>query len=234
MGDILCSRGPGSRILAANTFDAILELDLRQEQIRDALGRDFLSTGSPPLLGPLTARQQERLVELMRASLCHCDHIADIAAGGSQDGSPDACSQTRRAQIEYMGSLSTNALAALFYTVDMAGFGFVRARKYEAEDPLVWEKITVFEECLLRHGSWFLWAHIQGGQGQASHATQLISAGMDELTDWETGKDGMLPGLRMSLVDAYRHRLEDANDVDLEASLRDRLRSLVMTRPNHP
>ncbi|KAK7908021.1 hypothetical protein PG985_015324 [Apiospora marii] len=242
MGDILCTRGPERRILAANTFEAILELDLRQERIGDALRRDFLKTGSPPLLGPLTARQRGRLLELMRASLCHCDHIADIAAAGSQDGGSgsgsDACTQTRTAQIEYIGSLCTKELAALFYTVDTAGFGFVRARKYEAEDPLVWEKITVFEECLLRHGSWFLWAHIQGGhghgqgQGQASHATQLIAAGMKELTDWETGRDGMLPGLRMSLVDAYRHRLEDANDVDLEASLRDRVRGMVMAPPN--
>ena len=228
MGDILCTRGSGRRILAANTFEAILELDLRQERICDALRRDFLQTGSPPLLGPLTARQQDRLVELMRVSLCHCDHIADIAAAGSQDdsSSSDACAQARTAQIKYIGSLCTKELAALFYTVDTAGFGFVRARKYEAEDPLVWEKITVFEECLLRHGSWFLWAHIQGGQ--ANHATQLISAGMKELTDWETGRDGMLPGLRMSLVDAYRHRLEDTNDVDLEGSLRDRVRSMVM------
>ncbi|KAK7970684.1 hypothetical protein PG988_009757 [Apiospora saccharicola] len=231
MGNILCSRGPERGMLGANTFKAILELDLRQERIRDALRRDFLNTGSPPLLGPLTARQQERMMELMRASLCHCDRIADMATTGRRDGSSEACSKVRTAQIEYMGSLSTEELAALFYTVDTAGFGFIQARKYEAEDPLVWEKITVFEECLLRHGSWFLWAHIQGGQ--ASHATQLISAGMKELTDWETGKDGMLPGLRMSLVDAYRHRIEeDANDVALEASLRDRVRSLVMAPPS--
>ncbi|KAK8089057.1 hypothetical protein PG997_004018 [Apiospora hydei] len=190
-------------------------------------GATFWEHGQSPLLGPLTRRQQARLLELMRASLCHCDHIADIAAACSDPRTP---AQTRTAQIDYVASLSTEQLAALFYTVDMAGFGFVRARKYEAEDPLVWEKITVFEECLLRHGSWFLWAHLQGGQ--ANHAAQLIEAGLKELTDWETGKEGMLPGLRMSLVDAYRARLEDAHDVDLEASLRERVRRLVMAPQN--
>ncbi|KAK7951427.1 uncharacterized protein PG986_007155 [Apiospora aurea] len=226
-GHVLSSRGPERRVIAANTFAAVLELDVRQERISDALRHDFWNTGSPPLLGPLTRRQQARLLELMRASLCRCDHIADIAAACSH---PRAPADTRTAQIDYMASLSTEQLAALFYTVDMAGFGFVRARKYEAEDPLVWEKITVFEECLLRHGSWFLWAHLQGGQ--ASHATQLIEAGLKELTDWETGKEGMLPGLRMSLVDAYRARLGDAHDVDLEASLRERVRRQVMAPQN--
>ncbi|KAK8056258.1 hypothetical protein PG993_001485 [Apiospora rasikravindrae] len=190
-GDILSSCGPERRVIAANTFGAILELDVRQERINDALRRDFWNTGTRNLGPP---------------------------------------AKTRTAQIDYMGSLSTEELAALFYMVDMAGFGFVRACKYEAEDPLVWEKITVFEECLLRHGSWFLWAHLQGGK--ASHAAQLIEAGLKELTDWETGKEGMLPGLRMSLVDAYRTRLEDAHDVDLEASLRERVRSMVMAPQN--
>ncbi|KAK8049575.1 hypothetical protein PG994_011305 [Apiospora phragmitis] len=210
MGHVLSSRGPERHIVAANTFDAILELDLRQERISDALRRDFWNTGNPPLLGPLTPRQQGQLIELMRTSLWHCDYMADMAAADSPAASSGSCAhtKTRTAQIEYIGSLSTKELAALFYTVDMAGFGFVRACKYEAEEPT-----GVGED----HG------------GQASHAAHLIEAGMEELTDWETGKEGMLPGLRMSLVDAYRNRLEDATDVDLEASLRERVRSLVMT-----
>ncbi|KAK8125120.1 uncharacterized protein PG998_000879 [Apiospora kogelbergensis] len=221
---LLCSRGPKGRVVVANdTFDAVLELEVRQERISQALRGDFLDTGDPPLLGPLTPRRHERLVELMGTSLHHCDHIADIAVN-THAGGPGA----RAAQIEYIGSLAADELAALFYVVDMAGFAFVRARRYEAEDPSVWEKITVFEECLLRHGSWFLWAHIRGGQ--ENNTDQMIEAGLRELVDWETGKEGMSPGLRMSLVDAYRHRLKKADDdvADVESSLRERLRRQVM------
>ncbi|KAK7989180.1 hypothetical protein PG989_009495 [Apiospora arundinis] len=225
---MLSSRGPDRRVLVSGSFHGVLEMDLRQERIGRALRGDFLNTNDPPLLGPLTPRQRDRLLRLMSGSLCHCDHIADIAAN-IQGGGPSA----RAAQIQYLGALSTDELAALFFAVDMAGFAFVRARKYEAEDPLVWEKITVFEECLLRHGSWFLWAHMQGGQ--ESHASQLIETGMKELTEWETGKAGMEPGLRMSMVEVYRSRRKEADDdaVDLESSLRERLISQVMAPHAH-
>lgn len=127
--------------------------------------------------------------------------------------SAPAPSQVRGAQIAYIRSLALEDLSWLYCMVEVAGGGFVRTRKYEAEDPIVWEKITVFEEAVLRHGSWFLWAHIDGGEGMKGMVGDIISAGLQELKEWETGKEGSLPGLRMSLLDAATSLLGDPDDL---------------------
>lgn len=129
------------------------------------------------------------------------------------EAGPPAPSQARNAQIAFIQSLGLEDLSWLYCLVEMTGGGFVRTHKYEAEDPVVWEKITVFEEAVLRHGSWFLRAHIEGGEAMKEIVGDVISAGLHELREWETGKEGSLPGLRMSLLDAARGLLADQDDV---------------------
>ncbi|ORY60194.1 uncharacterized protein BCR38DRAFT_412381 [Pseudomassariella vexata] len=263
-GNVLSSSGPERRIIAANTFPCIAELEQRERRIEFILRSDFIEVSGPPGIGTLTVRQQERLVSLLRRALYHCDRIADIAANVPQAEMPEqyydliSCSvwevgtglpttlrnfdpftniRAREPQIEYIKSLSLEDLVGLFYTFSVAGMGFLRARQYDTSDPEVFEKITVFEESLLRHGTWFLWSLQNNGKGgigvdttnittattttagkdgkeSANYmvmqeiAGHMLSAGLVELRDWETGKNRNGPrGLRMSVLTAAEEKM---------------------------
>ncbi len=42
----------------------------------------------------------------------------------------------------------------------------------------------------------------------------MLGAGLVELTDWESGKEGMQPGLRMTLLDRFREAYGDEDGKD--------------------
>lgn len=42
----------------------------------------------------------------------------------------------------------------------------------------------------------------------------LLAAGLDELADWETGKPGVMAGLRMTLLNRFREVCLDGDDDD--------------------
>lgn len=227
---ILSSHGTERHIVPVQSFRGASELELRGEHVDAILGSNFMGMWAPPGPQPLTACQRRLLTRGLRRALHLCDRLADTAAHCSVDsagphhgltsrpprprhqvGAP-APSEVRGAQIAYIRSLALEDLSWLYCMVEVAGGGFVRTRKYEAEDPVVWEKITVFEEAVLRHGSWLLWAHIAGGEAMKDMVGDVISAGLQELKEWETGKEASLPGLRMSLLDAARGLVGDQDD----------------------
>ncbi|KAI0125981.1 hypothetical protein BJ170DRAFT_633330 [Xylariales sp. AK1849] len=244
IGNVLSSYGPERRILTAVTFHSVLELELREARIDSILQSGFIDTAGPPGLDPLTPRKQERFVELLMKALYHCDRIADIAANIPKAGIPGeyydlvslgiwdhsaslpgqlrsfdpfANSRARTPQIEYLKALSLEDLSAIYIMISVAGAGWVRAKNYVTEDPNVWERLTVFEECILRHGSWFLWGQVTKGTSSSTTLREMtghmLAAGLTELMDWETGKADVLPGLRMSLLEAVEGKIETEEHV---------------------
>ena len=216
----------------------IPELELRDKRVTVLLNCGFIDAVTPPCLdGPLASAQSEYLRFLFRRAIGHCDRIADMSANMCYtatlseelkayyalmaDGSwsitntvldPFRSSAIREYQIEYLHSLSVEDLTFLYFFACMAGLGFVRGKDYHESDPMIWEKITVFEESLLRHGSFFLWAYVKDKDIMHSVAVHTIMLGLAELTDWETGKENMKPGLRMNLVEAFRVKVGCEDD----------------------
>ncbi|KAK9776903.1 putative F-box domain-containing protein [Seiridium cardinale] len=248
-GNVLSSSDVERHIRKPLTFPSIYELELRQRRIHEILQSGFIDLSSPPGLDPLTPAQQGRYAYMLQRSLCHCDAIADIAANSSQTTDynyalisggywslasgvpmnvrhrdPFMNIKARSAQIEYLKALPVEELASLYMTITAVASGHARDRPAISVDPAFAERITVFEECTLRHGTWFLWAQAAGEakQQQQRLDTQkgrvdlelramtghMLLAGFSELISWETGLEHLPAGLRMSVLDAAKNHFE--------------------------
>ncbi|KAI1342440.1 hypothetical protein F5Y15DRAFT_304587 [Xylariaceae sp. FL0016] len=235
-GAVLSSSHTERYAIPAYTFGLCGELELRELRVNYLLTNttQYLNISSPPGLPALSVEQQGRLMALMRRALNLCDSIADIAAndpckpvpGTSYDAvstsvwssqyypkdlydfDPFANPAARPYQVAYIRSLSTEDLAIIYFLVNMLGLGFSEAKKFGVSDPNVVERIMVFEECVLRHGTWFLWAQTQRGRtatpGMPELAGEMQRAGLRELTAWESGDPDIVAGLKMTLLDSFR------------------------------
>lgn len=92
----------------------------------------------------------------------------------------------------------------------------------------------MFEECVLRHGTYFLWSWAQGPQrgGKApvtmsSMSQLMIDACLNELTNWESGKAGTQPGLRMTLMSRFREVCLSKDDKEGQKKVTDRMYDLI-------
>ncbi|RYP63133.1 hypothetical protein DL771_009427 [Monosporascus sp. 5C6A] len=217
-----------------------------------------LDIASPPFLRALTASQQDRLAPLLRRALYHCDCMADLASNppcepipevsyamiehgawarpaeeldpeNPRDGDPFANPRARPHQMAYIRSLPAHDVAFLYYLITALGVSYNSTRRHYVEsDPSAWERITVFEESVLRHGTWFLWAYFLGPEYMKDMSREMEAAGMVELTDWETGKAGVQPGLKMTLLDRFKEVFADEDDdADRRAFLKDRMLGFV-------
>lgn len=244
------------------SFPGILELELRERRIEEILGSGYIDLASPPGLQPLTPVQQLRFVNILRRSLHHCDAIADVAANVVDLELPDydytnvssgvwnlvsgldlevrhrdpfANVEARSAQIAYLGALPVEDLAGIYLTIMAVSSGHIRDRPALQGDPNFAERITVFEECTLRHGTWFLWAQvIEGSKHNGKNDLTLremtghmLLAGFAELIGWETGDELLPPGLRMSLFVAAKRFVEEEEDRPVVFKLYDVLRKLI-------
>ncbi|KAI0541185.1 hypothetical protein GGR58DRAFT_34837 [Xylaria digitata] len=257
LGNILSSSTDERYVLPNNTFSMVLELELRQSRI-DRLIQEcpkvFCLT-SPPWLPSLTARQQTRLVPILKRALYQCDHIADIAANGSfppippkyyhaiLDGvyelpsaflpainelnelNPLTKPNSRPEQIEYIKSLSLEDAAGLFILVNMIGYGLINPYPLSSSS---YERKTVIEECVLRHGSWFVWSRLLGGSGMPELAGYIVSAGRAELRLWETGALDGPPGLKMTLMGHFKELLGGGTGDEVADKIEKALRKLVL------
>lgn len=235
-GCVLSSGGVVRHTLKYETFEAIAEIERRESRIHHILYSSFVNMARPPFLEPLEGIHQENFADMIRRSLRHCDAMADLAAnvpgaaiteqqyqtmatGGSNTRvSRDEIAalflnfKVRPAQIEYIKQLPADDLAGLYLTVMALSAGFVQANDWVRWDPNYPEQVTVFEECILRHGTWFLWTQVAHGEdvrAQAAVVNRMLRAGFAELIDWETGKADMEPGLRMSLLGAAMTKLTE-------------------------
>ncbi|KAH7026378.1 uncharacterized protein B0I36DRAFT_330530 [Microdochium trichocladiopsis] len=198
---ILSSNKVDRSIIPADTYGFIRELELRHARIDYMLVRSgFLDLSAPPGLRPLTCGQQLwHLVPLLKQALGYCDDIADIAAT-STTGTSRPCPSVRSKQVAYIQGLTLEGVSCLLYLLIILSIGYIQQGQgpngsipIPPDNPIDWEIVTVFEEGILRHGSWYLWAHIAASAVPGGRLEKLkrglMAAGLKELTDWETGKD---------------------------------------------
>lgn len=230
-GHVLTSASIKRKACKTLTVPGIHELELRKHRFDEIVNGGFVDLATPPGMGPLTPVQQRRFIHILRRALYHCDAVADVAAnigaplpdydythvsGGiwslasglgleTQDHDPFANIHARTAQIRYLESLSVEDLAGLYVSIMAFSSGHIRDRPALQADPNFAERITVFEECTLRHGTWFLWAQAFESKAMLRETTgHMLLAGFAELIGWETGDEHVAPGLRMSLLEAAK------------------------------
>lgn len=212
---VLSSNRVQRKLIRANTYGFIRELELRHARIEYMIQRSgFVDLSAPPGLRPLTCGQQLwHLAPLLRRALGHCDDIADI---GARTGCPHH--STRCRQVTYIRSLDLEAVSCLLYLLIVLSVGYIQGAsghggarvRIPPNNPIEWEIVTVFEEGVLRHGSWYLWAHVTGVAGGPLDKLKndKMMAGLEELTAWETGKNRVLPGLKMTVLERFRRLAE--------------------------
>ncbi|KAI0868503.1 hypothetical protein GGS24DRAFT_494502 [Hypoxylon argillaceum] len=256
LGNILSSSTDERCVLPKDTFSMIHELELRDERI-DRLIKEcpkVFSIASPPWLPSLMPPQQGRLVMILKRALYQCDRIADIAANepcipipveyyhSIVDGvyelpfalsspiggqfNPLTRLDARPKQIEYIRSLSLDDIAGVFVMINMVGYGLMVSSARES--PARFERKTVIEECVLRHGTWFLWSRLLGGLDSQEFAGCIISAGRAELRQWESGSLDGPPGLKMTLIERFKELMGGNTEENTSAKIVSTLEKLVL------
>ncbi|KAI1417022.1 hypothetical protein F5Y13DRAFT_153562 [Hypoxylon sp. FL1857] len=227
MGNILSSEVSARRCIKHGTFEMVMEMEGREARIDDILSNSsYINFLTPLRLGPLNVIQQERLRALLKRAMSHCDRIADIAANkpcepiahqwyqqlkarrlevfnlplGFRLRDPSTNLGARPLQLEYIKTLSAEDAAMVSYLLAALAGGFCQATvDLAAADPLFPERLIVFKESVLRHGSWFAWGYIHGGEAWKKMMVAIIYVGMIELTSFELGvveeddEDGTMP-----------------------------------------
>ncbi|KAI0430428.1 hypothetical protein F5Y09DRAFT_307792 [Xylaria sp. FL1042] len=200
--------------------------------IHDCASRFYLF--SPSWFPPLTPIEQARLGRILKRAMHQCDRIVDIAASEPptpseyyrciSDGpyelpsallspgdkvskhNPLANPKARPKQIEYIQSLSLEDITELYILVNT-----VENHKLTFPFRPVWtgnEYRTVIDECVLRHGTWFLWRFLpECGYYEADWSTNIISLAKLEMQHWELGSFSEPAGLKMTLIGRFRDLL---------------------------
>ncbi|KAI0106232.1 hypothetical protein GGR51DRAFT_176406 [Nemania sp. FL0031] len=193
----------------------------------------FFCLPSPPWLPSLTPKYQARVEIIFKRALQQCDRIADIAANepsvripveyyhaildevyrfptaltSPHDDlykfNPLTRPDARLRQIEYIQSLPLDDIAGIFLLVESIGYGLMYNTNKSLGVSSRYERKTVIEECVLRHGTWFAWSRILGGPDLQELASCIISAGRAEAAHWESGDIDGLHGLKMTLISQF-------------------------------
>ncbi|KAI1658358.1 hypothetical protein F4813DRAFT_388633 [Daldinia decipiens] len=239
-GDVLSSELYLRRPIKHGSFQMLLELENRRSRVKEILtASPHFNIGSPPGLGELTNPQQERLCAFLYRAFAQCDYIADIAANvpcgtpeaqwyghqfmkwwggreleqGFREKDPYTNYPARPAQKEYIRNLSKQDCIMIYYLINMMGSCFVKSREdWILSDPVFDERITVFEECVLRHGSWYAWAHFMGGSEWVSMTIDIASVGMTELHRFEYGNEDAMCSLLSVLVERFNELHESPDN----------------------
>ncbi|KAI0553386.1 hypothetical protein F4679DRAFT_468677 [Xylaria curta] len=255
LGNVLSSSTSERRVLPKNTFAMVREFELRDNRM-DRLIREcprIFCLSAPPWLPCLTARQQGRLGLILKRALYQCDRIADIAANMSDPQIPpeyyhaitdrvyewpSALSSSvlgefkfnpltrpnaRPKQIEYIESLPLEDIAGIFILINMLGYGLTCICSDTG-----YERKTIIEECVLRHGTWFVWSRLLGDQSLQELAGCVISAGMAELKQWEAGAIYDPPGLKMRLTRRFNELVGGTTGDEMTLNIEKALEKLVI------
>ncbi|KAI0815973.1 hypothetical protein GGR55DRAFT_373071 [Xylaria sp. FL0064] len=239
LGDVLSSSTDERHILPRNTFSMLRELELRDRRInhilQDCANRFYFF--SPLYFPPLTPIEQARLALILKRAMHQCDRIVDIAAGEPptppeyyrcvSEGpyelpsallspgdkismhNPLANPRARPKQIEYIQSLPLEDLMGLYILLLT-----VECCKLSCPYPFTWsanEWMTIMNECVLRHGSWFLWRFLPGDGYASEWSTNMMAVCHVELEQWELGAISEPAGLKMTLIGRLRDLLGGGN-----------------------
>ncbi|KAK5628474.1 hypothetical protein RRF57_004189 [Xylaria bambusicola] len=248
LGDALSSRTDQRYVIPKNTFEMNRELELRELRtdllISECPG--IFCLASPPWFPPLPPPAQRRLAPILKRALHQCDRIADIAANESplepkyyrvlfegademtaatldplESLNPLANPEARPKQIEYIQSLPLEDIAGLYTLVNMVGYGLMACCQFNTSSM---EGKTVTEECVLRHGTWFVWACLRS---ELDLAGCMIGAGRAELKQWESGALKGPDGLKMTLTARFRKLLGGATGTEFSEKVEETLRKLI-------
>ncbi|KAI0152132.1 hypothetical protein F4776DRAFT_13905 [Hypoxylon sp. NC0597] len=217
VGNVLSSEVFLRRCIQHGTFEMALEMERREARINDILSNSgYINFVTPLQLGPLNVTQQERLYDLLKEAMRHCDRIADIAANepcqpidrqwymqfkkrrfevfnmplGFRLKDPITNYEARPAQFEYINNLSAVDIVMISYLLVAMSDGFyLECKDWVDSDPVFYERQTVFRECVLRHGTWYTWSHTRGDESWKKMAYAIIRVALVELTSFEFGID---------------------------------------------
>ncbi|OTA99775.1 hypothetical protein M426DRAFT_16093 [Hypoxylon sp. CI-4A] len=217
-GNIFSSEICLRRRIKNGTFAMVKEMEMREERIAQVLKSSFMqqALNAPPGGVKLTSdEEQERLLALLARAMAQCDEIADIGANepcaqispqwysklvnrgfnrldlplDDRLNDPYTNYLARPTQREYIKSLSLEDAVMLSYLINVMGVGYylwsIDTLDSDTSFP---ERITSFKECVLRHGSWFAWAHVCGNTGWRSMAVRIADLGFGELLRFELGE----------------------------------------------
>lgn len=139
-------------------------------------------------------------------------------------------------QGAYVRSLADEDLCsvmALLYLAQDSWHAWRFGSRGRAALPATWaEEETAFKETVLRHGSWFLFAHVRGFFIRGRHGQRLAQQsledlrtyerGGDEVHDEDEGSEAAAPGVLMTLTRELATRLDvgTRGEVEREALLR--------------
>ncbi|KAF3061915.1 hypothetical protein GL218_03726 [Daldinia childiae] len=252
-GDVLSSELYLRRPIKHRSFEMLLELENRKSRVKDILtASPHFNLKSPPGLGELTIPQQERLCALLYRAFAQCDYIADIAANtpcqlpeaqwykprfiswwigrdvpeGFRLKDPYTNYSARPTQMEYIRNLSKQDCIMMYYLMNMMGSCFVKSREdWILSDPAFYERTIVFKECVLRHGSWYAWAHFMGNSEWEIMTVDIARIGMAELNRFEYGDQDAICSLQSVLIGRF-NELHESPDNKTEV-VQQAVRSLI-------
>ncbi|KAI0841192.1 hypothetical protein F5Y06DRAFT_215084 [Hypoxylon sp. FL0890] len=217
VGNILSSEVFARRCIQRGTFEMVAEMEMREARIEDILSNSgYIDLMNPMRIGPLNVTQQKRLYGLLKRAMRHCDRIADMAANqpcrpimqqsydrlkakhfnasnlplGFRLQDPTTNFGARPLQFEYIKNLPIEDLAMVFYLLNALEAGYYRTMAdYAASDPDLENRLLVFKECILRHGSWYAWGYVCGSGPWKVMADAISQVGMVELISFEFNMD---------------------------------------------
>ncbi|KAI1505268.1 hypothetical protein F5X99DRAFT_276227 [Biscogniauxia marginata] len=207
---------------------------------------EFINLDSLPGMGPLIPEQKRRLLPLLRRAMCQCDAIADIAANvpwtpmnqatpemdtrslwalAAQQGDQQIIEEVdpyrklhaRPKQIEYIKALQLDDVAVLLFLANIGGVSWARKKNLSNARAGGREQTIMFEEIVLRHGTWLIWVFCN--EGTQTLLNEIVGAGMMELADWENGEAYTLPGIKMTLMQQFKKLIKITDNVGDEGNV---------------
>lgn len=205
----------------------VREIEIRECRIHDILTASaFVNFACPLGMGPLTTSQQANLYGLLKKALYQCNVIADIAVNSQcrpipessygrinsghfkdallapmlREQDPVTHPLVRPYQREYINQLSLEDVAVLFYLTKLFSLGYVQY--YQGYVP---QRFDAFEDCVLQHGTWFLWCFAASKPLWKVMGESIVDIGMVGLRNYRDDEGNTVPSLKRALVDRFKH-----------------------------
>ncbi|KAI1776623.1 hypothetical protein F4818DRAFT_354810 [Hypoxylon cercidicola] len=231
-GNVLSSELFLRRTLAFGTFQMAKEVERRDARINPLLRHIVpIDMRFPPGVGYINAVQRRRLLYQLKRSVWLCDQIADIVANrpgamtrermydpmhtrfyeggheilGWRLLNPINNPLARSDQNRYINSLPLDDVAMIYYLITMLADMYLnKGVDWFNLLPAMRDRCIIFEESVLRHGSWFLWAYFVNDVEWNYLAQKISTLGLMELVNYEEGSEGFGPGLKSRLLCRFR------------------------------
>ncbi|KAI1098887.1 hypothetical protein F4804DRAFT_102894 [Jackrogersella minutella] len=232
------------RPLQYASFEMAYEMETRTARIEAIIASEFADVTSGADIGALSLEQHKYLAYILKRAMSHCDYIADIAAHtpckpiakiwyekiqtdwkafdvplGYRLMDPYTNLEARPVQAAYIQTLPAEDLVMIYFLLEVLKTSFINANFERYEDDTSFpERIDVFGECVLRHGSWFAYSYILGGAPWDAMANDIMVLGDVERIGFELGEVDTPTSLGVSVRERFEElfpcekRSEDAKN----------------------